>query len=47
MHRFNDDKEVEIASRIGRVWDEEGNVDPQCLDLAEIILRAGIQQFPK
>ncbi|GIL79405.1 hypothetical protein Vretimale_18290 [Volvox reticuliferus] len=47
VHRFSDDKEVEVCSRIARVWDEDGNLDQQCLDLAETILRAGIQQFPK
>ncbi|KXZ48338.1 hypothetical protein GPECTOR_28g744 [Gonium pectorale] len=47
IHRFGDDKDVEICSRIARVWDEDGNLDQQCVDLAEVILRAGIQQFPK
>ncbi|KAG2422329.1 hypothetical protein HXX76_016114 [Chlamydomonas incerta] len=47
VHRFSDDKDVEIASRVARVWDEDGNTDPQLLDLAEVIIRAGIQQFPK
>ncbi|GLI68263.1 hypothetical protein VaNZ11_012618, partial [Volvox africanus] len=47
VYRFSDDKEVEVCSRIARVWDEDGNLDQQCLDLAEVILRAGIQQFPK
>lgn len=47
VHRFSDEKDVEVVARVGRVWDEDGNVDHQALDLAEVILRAGIQQFPK
>ncbi len=47
VHRFSDEKDVEVVARVGRVWDEDGNVDQQALDLAEVILRAGIQQFPK
>eukprot|EP00198_Chlamydomonas_reinhardtii_P011170 XP_001700507.1 predicted protein [Chlamydomonas reinhardtii] len=47
VHRFADDKDVEVASRVARVWDEDGNTDPQLLDLAEVIIRAGMQQFPK
>ncbi|PNH07141.1 Tiny macrocysts protein B, partial [Tetrabaena socialis] len=47
VHRFADEKEVEICTRITRVWDEDGVVDPACLDLAETVVRAGIQQFPK
>ncbi|KAG2487286.1 hypothetical protein HYH03_014127 [Edaphochlamys debaryana] len=47
IHRFGDDKYVEICSRVARVWDEDGTPDPQYLDLAETIIRAGIQQFPK
>lgn len=41
IHRFMEDFDVEIASRIGRVWDEEGVLDPTALDLAENVLRVG------
>lgn len=39
IHRFTTEFDVEIASRIGRVWDEEGVFDPTALDLAENVLK--------
>lgn len=34
--RFASDKDVEIASRVARVWDEDGNHDAAALDLGEV-----------
>lgn len=45
--RFSHEFDVELAARmIGRCWDEDDNYDPQALDLAETILKGGLQQFP-
>ncbi len=42
IHRFLTEFDVEVASRIGRVWDEEGVPDPTSLDLAEDVLKARV-----
>lgn len=39
IHRFLSEFDVEIASRIGRVWDEDGTLDPTALELAENVLK--------
>lgn len=39
IHRFSTEFDVEIASRIGRIWDEEGVLDAAALDLAENVLK--------
>lgn len=39
IHRFSTEFDVEIASRIGRIWDEEGVMDSAALDLAENVLK--------
>jgi len=41
IHRFMSEFDVEIASRIGRVWDEDGVPDPTALELAENVLKVG------
>ena len=41
IHRFMEDFDVEVASRIGRIWDDEGVLDPTALELAENVLRVG------
>jgi hypothetical protein len=47
VHTFLDDFDVEVAARIGRVFDEEGGSwDPAALDIAENVLRAGVALFP-
>eukprot|EP00967_Tisochrysis_lutea_P069085 scaffold90712_cov20-Tisochrysis_lutea.AAC.2 len=37
--RFNNSFEVELASRVDRVWDEDGNLDAAALDLGEAVLK--------
>lgn len=39
IHRFWTEFDVEIASRIGRVWDAEGVLDQTALDVAENVLK--------
>lgn len=39
IHRFWTEFDVEIASRIGRVWDVEGVLDQTALDVAENVLK--------
>lgn len=39
IHRFTSEFDVEVASRIGRVWDEEGVVDLTAMNLAENVLK--------
>ena len=47
IHTFLDDFDVEVAARIGRVFEEEGaNWDPAALDIADNVLRAGVGLFP-
>ena len=47
LHVFLDDFDVEVAARIGRVFDAEGaNSDPAVLDVAENVLKAGVAMFP-
>ena len=37
--RFNNEYEVEVAARVGRVWDDDDNHDPDALDVAETVLK--------
>jgi hypothetical protein len=47
IHTFFDDFDVEVAARIGRVFDVEGNNnDPGALDVAEGVLRSGVAMRP-
>jgi hypothetical protein len=47
LHTFFDDFDVEVAARVGRVFDVEGaNFDPGALDVAENVLKAGVAMFP-
>lgn len=39
IHRFWTEFDVEIASRIGRVWDVEGALDQTALEVAENVLK--------
>jgi len=39
LHHFWDDYAVEVAARIGRVFDEDGISDPVALDIAENVLK--------
>lgn len=39
IHRFWTEFDVEIASRIGRVWDAEGVLDQTALEVAENVLK--------
>lgn len=41
IHRFWTEFDVEVASRVGRVWDAEGVLDQTALDLAENVLKVG------
>jgi hypothetical protein len=41
IHRFWSEFDVEVASRIGRVWDDEGVLDQTALQLAENVLKVG------
>lgn len=47
IHTFWDDFDVEVAARIGRIFDAEGNnMDPAALDIAENVLKAGVAMYP-
>lgn len=47
VHTFFDDFDVEVASRIMRVFDAEGvPCDPAALDAAETVLKAGVAMYP-
>ncbi len=39
IHRFSTDFDVEVASRVGRVWDEDFNLDQRAVDIAENVLK--------
>jgi hypothetical protein len=39
IHRFITEFDVEVASRIGRVWDAEGVLDQTALEVAENVLK--------
>lgn len=39
IHRFMTEFDVEVASRIGRVWDVEGTLDQTALEVAENVLK--------
>jgi hypothetical protein len=39
IHRFLTEFDVEVASRIGRVWDVEGTLDQTALEVAENVLK--------
>lgn len=45
IHRFWTEFDVEVASRIGRVWDEEGVLDQTALDIAENVLKVRQQRL--
>jgi hypothetical protein len=49
IHRFWTEFDVEIASRIGRVWDSEGVLDQTALDVAENVLKVcgGCRRTPR
>lgn len=44
IHRFWSEFNVEVASRIGRVWDEEGVLDQTALEIAENVLKVRQQR---
>ncbi len=46
IHKFEDPREVEIASRVLRVWLDEDTLDPDAMALAERILKAGKTELP-
>lgn len=47
IHVFFNDFDVEVAARVGRVFDSEGaNFDPSALDVAENVLKAGVAMWP-
>eukprot|EP00882_Tetradesmus_deserticola_P006573 GHRQ01006917.1.p1 GENE.GHRQ01006917.1~~GHRQ01006917.1.p1 ORF type:complete len:1485 (+),score=562.58 GHRQ01006917.1:723-5177(+) len=46
IHRFTSEFDVEVASRIGRVWDEEGVLDTAATEVAENVLKAGVAMKP-
>jgi hypothetical protein len=39
IHRFTSEFDVEVASRIGRVWDEDGVLDATATEIAENVLK--------
>lgn len=39
IHHFRSDYAVEVAARVGRVFDEDGITDPTALDIAENVLK--------
>jgi hypothetical protein len=41
IHRFTSEFDVEVASRIGRVWDEDGVLDAAATEIAENVLKVG------
>jgi hypothetical protein len=45
IYKFSDPREVEIASRVLRVWVDEDTLDPGRVALAERIMRAGKSQL--
>jgi hypothetical protein len=45
IHKFSDPREVEITSRVLRVWIDEDHLDPGRVALAERIMRAGKSQL--
>ena len=40
IFKFDSDFDVEVASRVARVWDEDGNLDPVAIELAETVIKA-------
>ncbi|WIA28374.1 hypothetical protein OEZ86_010920 [Tetradesmus obliquus] len=46
IHRFTSEFDVEVASRIGRVWDEDGVLDAAATEIAENVLKAGVAMKP-
>ncbi|GAX73194.1 hypothetical protein CEUSTIGMA_g647.t1 [Chlamydomonas eustigma] len=47
LYKFSSDTDVEVISRVLRVWDDDHIPDPDALALGETIIKAGIEQFPK
>jgi hypothetical protein len=45
IHKFSDPREVEVASRVLRVWVDEDTLDQGRVALAERIMRAGKSQL--
>eukprot|EP00879_Flechtneria_rotunda_P020397 GHRR01021459.1.p1 GENE.GHRR01021459.1~~GHRR01021459.1.p1 ORF type:complete len:889 (+),score=208.65 GHRR01021459.1:224-2890(+) len=46
LHRFSSEFDVEVSSRVGRVWDEDGVLDQTAVELAENVLKAGVAMMP-
>jgi hypothetical protein len=46
IFKFASETDVEVASRVMRVWDEDNIPDPAALDLGELVIKGGLQQFP-
>mmetsp|Transcript_27721 Transcript_27721/g.51210 ORF Transcript_27721/g.51210 Transcript_27721/m.51210 type:complete len:913 (-) Transcript_27721:139-2877(-) len=46
VYDFVSPLDVEIASRIGRVWESKRVLDKESLSLAELVIKAGLAQFP-
>jgi len=46
IFKFDSDFDVEVASRVARVWDEDGGLDPVAIELAETVIKGGLAQFP-
>lgn len=46
IFKFVSETDVEVVSRVMRVWDEDLIPDPAALDLGELVIKGGLQQFP-
>ncbi|EFJ49581.1 hypothetical protein VOLCADRAFT_89940 [Volvox carteri f. nagariensis] len=47
IYRFTDAREVEIAARCCRCWEDEDTVDTEAVALSEQIIKAGMMQLPQ
>lgn len=45
--RFKDEYEVEVASRVARIWDDDDNHDPEANDIAETVLKVRLSACPQ
>ena len=41
LYKFTSDTDVEVISRVLRVWDEDMIPSPAALDLGEVIIKVG------
>ncbi|GAX73356.1 hypothetical protein CEUSTIGMA_g809.t1 [Chlamydomonas eustigma] len=46
IHKFSDVREVEMCARCCRKWLDEDVFDPEAIELAHVILKAGMEQLP-